>query len=144
MPDTVELYSDGACSGNPGPGGWACLLRSRGRERTLSGGEAMTTNNRMELTAVLRGFEKLKRSCAVQVYTDSLYVRDGITLWAPRWLDRGWKNAKGKPVKNRDLWTALVDAVAEHDVEWHWVRGHSGHPENEFVDQLAREAIPAT
>ena len=138
----VEIFTDGACSGNPGPGGWGALLRYGGTERELSGGEAATTNNRMEMMAAIQALETLTRPVKVRVYTDSQYVRDGITAWLPRWRARGWKTADKKPVKNVDLWQRLDAAAAPHDVDWIWVRGHSGHPENERVDKLAREAIP--
>lgn len=133
----VEAFTDGACRGNPGPGGWGVVLRSGGRERELMGGEPETTNNRMELTAAIRALEALKRRCSVAVYTDSTYVRDGITKWLPAWRARGWLTAARKPVKNQDLWTALAALAERHDVEWHWVRGHAGHPENERADALA-------
>jgi ribonuclease HI len=133
----VEIYTDGACRGNPGPGGWAALLRMGEKERELSGGEPLTTNNRMELTAAIKGLEALKRPCRVQLHTDSNYVRDGITKWIHGWRRNGWKTADKKPVKNADLWQELLDAAATHRVEWHWVKGHSGHPENDRVDGLA-------
>ena len=139
----VELYTDGACSGNPGPGGWGVLLRSGSRERTLHGGEPETTNNRMELRAVIEGLNALKRPCAVDIYTDSRYVKDGIGQWLPRWKRNGWRTAQKKPVKNQDLWEQLDAALQRHEVRWHWVRGHSGHPENERADELARRGIPA-
>ena len=138
----VEIFTDGACSGNPGPGGWGALLRYNGTERELSGGESATTNNRMEMMAAIQALETLSRPVKVRVYTDSQYVRDGITSWLPRWKARGWKTADKKPVKNVDLWQRLDAAAAPHDVDWIWVRGHSGHPENERADKLAREAIP--
>ena len=138
----VEIFTDGACSGNPGPGGWGALLRYNGTERELSGGEAATTNNRMEMMAAIQALEALTRSMTVKLHTDSQYVRDGIMSWLPRWKKRGWKTADKKPVKNVDLWQRLDQAAAVHRVEWIWVRGHSGHPENERVDKLAREAIP--
>jgi len=143
MDDRVEAFTDGACRGNPGPGGWGVLLRYRSRERTLSGGELLTTNNRMELMAAIHAFEALKRPCHVIVHTDSEYVKKGITEWLPRWKLKGWKTADGKPVKNTDLWQRLDQARAAHRVEWKWVRGHSGHPENERVDALARNAAAA-
>lgn len=133
----VEIFTDGACKGNPGPGGWAAIVRSGAREKELSGGEADTTNNRMELLAAIRGLETLKRPCRVALYTDSNYVRDGITKWIHGWRRNGWRTADRKPVKNAELWQALIDAAAPHRVEWHWVRGHSGHPENERADRLA-------
>jgi ribonuclease HI len=138
--DAVEMFSDGACLGNPGPGGWAVILRWRGVEKVLSGGEPATTNNRMELTAAIEGLAALKRSAAVRFYTDSFYVRDGITRWINGWKRNGWRTADKKPVKNVDLWTRLDDLIARHRIEWHWVRGHSGHPENERADTLARAA----
>ena len=137
-PVAVELFTDGACLGNPGPGGWAALLRYNGSERELSGGEPATTNNRMELKAVIEGLMTLKRPCRVRVTTDSQYVQKGITEWIAGWKRRNWKTADKKPVKNIDLWQALDAARAAHDVSWHWVRGHDGHAENERVDQLAR------
>ncbi len=138
----VELYTDGACSGNPGPGGWGVLMRYGGHEKTLSGGEAETTNNRMELMAAIRALESLTRPCRVALYTDSQYVMKGITEWLPQWKRRGWRTAARKPVMNADLWRRLDAARERHDVAWHWVRGHSGHPENERADRLAREAMP--
>ena len=137
----VEIYTDGACRGNPGPGGWGALLRASGRERELHGGEAATTNNRMELTAAIRALEALKRPCSVALYTDSQYVRQGITLWLPQWVARGWKTADRKPVKNQDLWLRLDELARLHRVEWHWVKGHAGHPENERADGLANRGI---
>jgi ribonuclease HI len=138
--DTVEIFTDGACLGNPGPGGWGVVLRWRGVERELSGSEPATTNNRMELTAAIEGLQVLKRGVAVRVYTDSTYVRDGISRWIHRWKQTGWKTADNKPVKNVDLWQRLDDAITRHRVEWRWLRGHSGHPENERADRLARLA----
>jgi ribonuclease HI len=138
----VELFTDGACRGNPGPGGWGVLLRFQSVERELAGGEVKTTNNRMELMAAIRGLEALKRPVSVRVHTDSTYVKDGITKWLGAWKARGWRTADKKPVKNVDLWQRLELALAPHDVEWVWVRGHSGHAENERVDRLAREAVP--
>ncbi|MGB0513882.1 MAG: ribonuclease HI [Wenzhouxiangellaceae bacterium] len=137
----VEIWTDGACSGNPGPGGWGALLRWNGNEKELSGGERDTTNNRMELMAAIRALEALKRPCRVHLVTDSNYVRQGITEWLPRWRANGWKTAARKPVKNADLWQALAAAAERHaEVRWSWVRGHSGHPENERADQLATAA----
>ena len=133
----VDIFTDGACRGNPGPGGWAALLRTGGKERELSGGEAPTTNNRMELMAAIEALQALKRPCRVQLYTDSVYVRDGITKWVHGWRRNGWRTADKKPVKNAELWQQLVDASAPHRVEWHWVKGHSGHVENDRVDALA-------
>jgi ribonuclease HI len=138
--DCVEVWTDGACSGNPGPGGWGALLRFRGVEKELSGGERDTTNNRMELMAAIRALESLKRPCRVHLTTDSNYVRQGITEWLPRWQKNGWKTAARKPVKNADLWQRLDAAASPHDVRWSWVRGHSGHPENERADGLATAA----
>lgn len=134
----VEAFTDGACLGNPGPGGWAALLRAQGKERLLAGGTAATTNNRMELTAAISALEALTRPCRVTVTTDSQYVMQGIEQWVSRWQARGWRTAGNKPVKNQDLWERLVAASAPHDVEWRWVRGHCGHAENERVDQAAR------
>ena len=139
----VEIYTDGACRGNPGPGGWAATLEYGEHLRELSGAEALTTNNRMELTAVIRALEALKRSVAARVYTDSEYVRRGITEWLPNWKARGWRTADRKPVKNQDLWEQLDAAAARHDLEWKWVKGHSGVPGNERVDALANAAIDA-
>ena len=137
----VRIYTDGACSGNPGPGGWGVLMIARGRERELCGGEAATTNNRMELTAAIRALGALKKRCRVSLYTDSQYVRQGITEWLPLWVARGWKTSGRKPVKNQDLWQQLAEIAGRHDVEWHWVRGHDGHPENERADELARRGM---
>jgi ribonuclease HI len=137
----VEAWTDGACRGNPGPGGWGVLLRSAGRERELNGAEAHTTNNRMELTAAIRALESLSRPCTVDLYTDSQYVRGGITEWLAAWKRNGWRTASRQPVKNQDLWEALDVAAARHTVRWHWVKGHSGHPENDRADALANEAI---
>ena len=141
MADPVELFTDGACQGNPGPGGWGVLLRYGGIEKELSGAEPATTNNRMELTAVIRGLEALKRPCRVLVTTDSQYVRNGITDWIRRWRRNGWRTADRQPVKNSDLWRRLDEVAAGHEVEWHWVKGHAGHPENERADRLATAAI---
>ncbi|HTV86480.1 MAG TPA: ribonuclease HI [Dyella sp.] len=135
----VEAFTDGACLGNPGPGGWAALLRAKGTERLLSGGEAQTTNNRMELFAAISALEALTRPCAVTLTTDSRYVMQGIEEWVPRWIKNGWRTADKKPVKNQDLWQRLAAAVAPHKVRFQWVRGHTGHLENERVDQAARE-----
>jgi ribonuclease HI len=137
----VEIYTDGACSGNPGPGGWGAILRHGKTEKELSGGELDTTNNRMELTAAIRALETLKRRCDVDLYTDSKYVMDGITTWLAGWKSRGWKTADKKPVKNVDLWEQLDAQVQRHDVKLHWVKGHAGHPENERADELARNGI---
>ncbi|MBI5330014.1 MAG: ribonuclease HI [Betaproteobacteria bacterium] len=138
---TVELFTDGACKGNPGPGGWGVLLRFNGVEKTLCGGERETTNNRMELSAVIEGLRALKRACPVRVHTDSRYVMQGITEWMPGWIRKGWRTASGSPVKNQDLWRALAEEVARHRVEWQWVKGHAGHPENERADALANEGV---
>ena len=137
----IEIYTDGACRGNPGPGGWGAVLRYGDHEKTLHGGEAMTTNNRMELTAAIEALAALKQSCRVDLTTDSEYVRQGITSWLANWKKRGWKTAAKKPVKNVDLWQKLDEQVARHEVQWHWVKGHSGHPENELADQLANRGI---
>ena len=139
----VEAFTDGACRGNPGPGGWGVVLRAGGRVKELSGGEPMTTNNRMELTAAIEALTALKGPCRVALYTDSTYVRSGITEWLPVWRARGWRTADKKPVKNRDLWQALAELAARHEVAWHWVKGHSGHPENERADELANVGLDA-
>ena len=141
--DAVEVHTDGACSGNPGPGGWGAVLRWRGRRRELSGFEPQTTNNRMELRAAIGALEALKRPMTVRLHTDSNYLRNGVTIWLPRWKANGWRTADKKPVKNQDLWRGLEAALERHRVEWHWVRGHSGDLDNERADQLAREAIRA-
>ena len=135
----IQIYTDGACLGNPGPGGWAALLRHEKRERELAGGEADTTNNRMELMAAIAGLEALTKPCRVDLYTDSQYVQKGIAEWLPGWVRRGWRTAGGDPVKNQDLWQRLQAAAAPHAIQWHWVKGHAGHPENERVDELARD-----
>jgi ribonuclease HI len=134
---SVDIFTDGACRGNPGPGGWAALIRSGRNEKEIGGGEALTTNNRMELTAAIEALKALKRPCQVELHTDSNYVRDGITKWIHAWQRNGWRTADRKPVKNADLWQQLLDAAARHQVRWHWVKGHSGHPENDRVDALA-------
>ena len=139
----VELFTDGACLGNPGPGGWGALLRAGARERELSGGEAQTTNNRMELMAAIAGLECLKRPCAVALTTDSQYVKRGVEEWMARWRANGWRTSDRKPVKNQDLWERLAAAIANHRITWHWVKGHAGHAENERVDELARDAALA-
>ncbi|MBT3360957.1 MAG: ribonuclease HI [Rhodospirillales bacterium] len=139
---TVEIYTDGACSGNPGPGGWGALLRWRGLEKELNGGEADTTNNRMEMMAAIRALEALERPIPVRLHTDSTYVRDGITKWIHGWKKNGWKTAAKKPVKNVDLWQRLDDLIGRYQVEWIWVKGHAGNPDNERVDELARNGIP--
>ena len=141
MSAETEIYTDGACRGNPGPGGWGVLLRHNGHEKTLYGAEAETTNNRMELMAAIKGLESLTRPCRVRLTTDSQYVMKGIQEWMANWKKRGWKTAAKKPVKNVDLWQRLDKATLEHDIEWAWVRGHSGHPENEQADALANQAI---
>ncbi len=138
----VEIFTDGACSGNPGPGGWGAILRYKGVERELQGGEPETTNNRMEMLAAIVALETMKRPVRVVVHTDSTYLRDGITKWIHGWKKRGWKTAAKKPVKNVDLWQRLETAAAGHEIDWRWVKGHSGHPENERADTLARDAIP--
>jgi ribonuclease HI len=137
----VTIYTDGACRGNPGPGGWGALLVAEGREKELWGGETLTTNNRMELTAAIRGLEALRKQCRVAIYTDSQYVRNGIREWLAQWKRRGWKTADKKPVKNQDLWEQLDALVTGHEIEWHWVKGHAGHPGNERADELANRGI---
>ncbi len=139
----VEIFTDGACLGNPGPGGWAALLRYKTLEKPISGGERNTTNNRMELMAAIAALESLRRATTVCLTTDSQYVKQGIELWLPRWQANGWRTSDRKPVKNQDLWQRLAAAAAPHRVEWKWTRGHSGHPENEQVDKLARDAAIA-
>jgi len=139
--ERVSIWTDGACSGNPGPGGWGAVMTFGEHRKELSGGEAATTNNRMELTAAIRALEALKRRCKVALYTDSQYVRNGIREWLPNWKKRGWKTADKKPVKNQDLWERLDQLVLEHEVDWHWVKGHSGHAGNERADQLANRGI---
>ncbi|WP_372861348.1 ribonuclease HI [Spongiibacter sp.] len=138
---TVEIFTDGACRGNPGPGGWGALLRSKGKEKSLYGGERNTTNNRMELTAAIEGLRALKRPCEVVLTTDSQYVRKGITEWMENWKKRGWKTAAKAPVKNADLWRELDALNAHHQIDWQWVKGHSGHRENEIADALANRGI---
>jgi len=139
----IDIYTDGACSGNPGPGGWAAILRSGVHEKEIFGGEIATTNNRMEMLAVIRALQSLRKKSAVTIHTDSRYLMDGATLWMRKWKSNGWKTSDKKPVKNEDLWRALDEVLNGHDIEWRWVQGHSGHPENERADQLARSAIPA-
>jgi len=142
-PPRVEIFTDGACRGNPGPGGWAAILRSGGHEKEIFGGDPATTNNRMELMAAIKALEALKKRSHVTLYTDSRYVMDGLQQWLPRWKANGWKTADKRPVKNADLWRALDEAAQRHDIVWRWVEGHSGHAENERADLLARSAIPA-
>jgi len=137
----VQIFTDGACSGNPGPGGWGAVLRFDGKEKELKGGEALTTNNRMELMAAISALETLKRDCNVDMFTDSNYLRDGITKWIHSWRRNGWRTAEKKPVKNAELWQRLDAALGRHDIRWHWVRGHAGHAENERADALAREGM---
>lgn len=139
----VEIYTDGACRGNPGPGGFGAILRYQGKERILSGARAQTTNNQMELMATIEALKALKKASKVALYTDSKYVQQGITLWAHSWQKNGWKTADKKPIKNQALWQELISVSANHQIDWHWVKGHSGHPENERADSLANEAIDA-
>ena len=139
---TVEIYTDGACSGNPGPGGWGAILRYGDHEKELFGGETETTNNRMEMMAVIESLAALKKPCKIDLYTDSVYVKDGVTKWMDGWKAKGWKTAAKKPVKNQDLWERIDSELHRHTVSWHWVRGHAGHPENERADELARQGIP--
>ena len=138
---SVEAFTDGACRGNPGPGGWGVVLKAGGQVKEHSGGEPATTNNRMELKAAIEALAALKKPCRVALYTDSVYVRSGITEWLPRWRARGWRTADRKPVKNQDLWEALSALAANHEVSWHWIKGHAGHPENERADELANLGI---
>jgi ribonuclease HI len=137
----VQIFTDGACSGNPGPGGWGAVLKFNGAEKELKGGESNTTNNRMELMAAISALEALKRDCTVKLYTDSNYLREGITKWIHRWRRNGWRTADKKPVKNAELWQRLDEALLNHRIQWHWVRGHAGHAENERADALAREGM---
>ncbi len=137
----VTIYTDGACSGNPGPGGWGAILVHGETRKELSGGDSETTNNRMELQAAIEALNALKRPCKVALYTDSVYVRDGITKWIKGWQRNGWRTAAKKPVKNAELWQALQEALQPHDIDWHWVKGHAGHPENERADELARAGM---
>ncbi len=139
----VDVYTDGACSGNPGPGGWGALMISGDNEREISGGESDTTNNRMELMAAIMALETMKRGVEIHLHTDSTYVRDGITKWIHSWKKNGWRTSAKKPVKNADLWQRLEAAADRHEVKWHWVKGHSGHPENERADELARQGLEA-
>ena len=139
--DTVVIHTDGACSGNPGPGGWGVVMDYNGHRKELKGGEALTTNNRMELHAAISALDSLKRSCSVEMHVDSQYVKDGISKWIHGWKRNGWKTADKKPVKNVELWQALDTAIQRHQISWHWVKGHDGHPENERADELAREGM---
>lgn len=141
MTETVEIFTDGACRGNPGPGGWGALLRYGDVEKTLHGGEQHTTNNRMELLAVIKALEALKKPCQISLYSDSKYVLGGITEWMENWKKRNWKTASKKPVQNVELWQRLDALAAQHQIDWHWVKGHSGHRENEIADQLANQGI---
>ena len=141
MTQLVEMYTDGACRGNPGKGGWGVLLRYGDAEKVLYGGEKLTTNNRMELTAVIKGLEALTKSCRIKITTDSKYVLQGVTEWMPNWKKRNWRTANKKPVLNVELWQQLDELVAQHEIEWDWVKGHSGHPENELADQLANQGV---
>ena len=136
----VDIFTDGACKGNPGPGGWGAILRMGNHEKELSGGEAETTNNRMEMTAVIRALNALNEHCAVTIHTDSRYVIDGMTKWLEGWKRKGWVNASKQPVRNQDLWHDLIEAVLHHQIEWQWIKGHDGHPENERADKLASDA----
>lgn len=138
---TIEIFTDGACKGNPGPGGWGALLRYGKHEKRLYGGELGTTNNRMELTAAIEALKALKKTCKVELTTDSVYVKNGINQWLEGWKAKGWKTASKKPVKNKDLWQALDEQVAKHQINWHWVKGHSGHAENEIADELANLGV---
>ena len=140
-PELIDIYTDGACSGNPGPGGWGALLRLGDVEKEFCGGEADTTNNRMEVTAAIRALQALKRPVRARLHTDSIYLRDGITKWIHKWKSNGWKTAARKPVKNVDLWQELEAALEPHEIEWHWVKGHAGHPDNERADELARQGL---
>ncbi len=142
--DLVEIYTDGACAGNPGPGGWGALLIYKGWSKELCGGEPATTNNRMEITAAIMALEALKRPCSARLSTDSTYLQQGITRWIHKWKSNGWKTAGRKPVKNADLWRRLEGALLRHDVEWLWIRGHAGHPHNERADELARQGLAKT
>jgi len=137
----VEIFTDGACRGNPGPGGWGVVLRRQRQEKELCGGELATTNNRMELTAAIRALETLTETCRVDLYTDSIYVKDGISKWLEGWRARGWRTSNKKPVKNQDLWVRLAELAEAHEVHWHWVKGHAGHPENERADALANRGL---
>jgi ribonuclease HI len=141
MTEIVEIFTDGACSGNPGPGGWGAILRYKGTEKELFGGEGDTTNNRMEMMAAIKALESLKRGCMVKLYTDSVYLKDGLTKWMEAWKARGWRTADKKPVKNKDLWETLDVLMQAHNVEMIWIKGHAGHAENERADALARKGI---
>lgn len=141
MKDTVYIYTDGACRGNPGPGGWGAILRYQNKEIELLGSEPLTTNNRMELMAAISGLEALKRPCRVNLLTDSLYVTKGVSEWLPNWIRKGWRTAANTPVKNVDLWERLAEAQRKHEIQWQWIKGHSGHPENDRADRLANRAI---
>ncbi len=138
----VEIYTDGACSGNPGPGGWGAILRYGEHEKELNGGEDHTTNNRMEMMAVIESLATLKKPSDIDLYTDSVYVKDGVTKWLEGWKAKNWRTASKKPVKNQDLWERIDSEIARHLIEWHWIKGHAGHPENERADELARAGIP--
>ena len=138
----VEIFTDGACSGNPGPGGWGAILRYGGHEKEMNGGEKETTNNRMEMTAVIESLAALKKPCHVDLYTDSVYVKDGVTKWLQGWKDNNWRTAAKKTVKNQDLWERIDSEIQRHTITWHWIKGHAGHPENERADVLARNGIP--
>lgn len=142
--EIIEIFTDGACQGNPGPGGWGALLRWKGQEKEISGGDPSTTNNRMELQATIEALRILKRPVPIHIYTDSKYVRDGVTEWLENWKRNNWRTSNKKPVKNRDLWEQLDALVGQYDIKWHWVKGHDGHPENERADELARGAVPGT
>jgi len=139
---SVTIYTDGACSGNPGPGGWGAILRYGDHEKELNGGEADTTNNRMEMMAVIEALRALSKPCTIDLYTDSVYVKDGVTKWLDGWKARNWNSASKKPVKNRDLWERIDSEIQRHKINWHWVKGHAGHPDNERADELARAGIP--
>lgn len=141
MKPKIEIFSDGACRGNPGPGGWGALLRWQGHEKKLYGAEVLTTNNRMELTAAIEALRAIKRACCIDFTTDSQYLRNGVMQWMKDWKSRNWRTSSKKPVKNIDLWQQLEHEIARHEITWHWVKGHSGHPENEIADQLANYAI---
>lgn len=141
--ETIEVYTDGACSGNPGPGGWGAVIRQNNKEETLSGGEPLTTNNRMEMMAAIASLESFSTGVSLSLYTDSKYLKDGITKWIANWKRNGWLTADKKPVKNQDLWKRLEQALEKHQIEWHWIKGHDGHKDNEKADALARNAIIA-